>query len=213
MATRTPPDNGDTREKLILAATREFFNRGYDGASLRQICAAAGVTTGALYFFFKNKEDLFRNVIAPVTRPMHIMLEGTDEDGGIDALSLECDIPLSARNATVVRRFLSLCYEQRPLVQIMVRNRENPVMERVIAEATEAFSQNVRLYLTLRNIELTIWDDFVVNWLAAMALNSLLKVLEEDETLEQACAHTQVIVEFVRGGVHALNERTARGGA
>ena len=43
-----------TRENLIRAALREFAARGYDESSVREICAAAGVTTGALYFFFKN---------------------------------------------------------------------------------------------------------------------------------------------------------------
>ena len=55
-----------TRENLVRAALQEFATRGYDGSSVRGICAAAGVTTGALYFFFKNKENLFREVIAPV---------------------------------------------------------------------------------------------------------------------------------------------------
>lgn len=32
-------------------------------ASLRNICKDAGVTTGTLYFFFKDKNDLFRGVV------------------------------------------------------------------------------------------------------------------------------------------------------
>ncbi len=37
--------------------------KGYFKASLRNICKNAGVTTGALYFFFKDKEDLFDSVV------------------------------------------------------------------------------------------------------------------------------------------------------
>ena len=33
---------------------------------MRKICEKAGVTTGALYFFFKNKEDLFCQIVDPV---------------------------------------------------------------------------------------------------------------------------------------------------
>lgn len=53
----------DTRQKLIAAAKNEFLTNGYKGASLRRICANAGVTTGALYFFFGGKEDLFGAII------------------------------------------------------------------------------------------------------------------------------------------------------
>lgn len=44
---------------------REFLEKGYMKASLRKICAEAGVTTGALYFFFKDKEDLFGAIAEP----------------------------------------------------------------------------------------------------------------------------------------------------
>lgn len=55
-----------TREHLIEAATEEFLAQGFEKASLRKICEKAGVTTGALYFFFKNKEDLFCQIVDPV---------------------------------------------------------------------------------------------------------------------------------------------------
>lgn len=55
-----------TREHLIEAATQEFLAQGFEKASLRKICEKAGVTTGALYFFFKNKEDLFCQIVEPV---------------------------------------------------------------------------------------------------------------------------------------------------
>ena len=55
----------ETREKLIASAKGEFMEKGYAKASLRKICANAGVTTGALYFFFEDKEDLFRAIVEP----------------------------------------------------------------------------------------------------------------------------------------------------
>ena len=45
-------DELETREKLLKSALAEFSEKGYMKASLRKICADAGVTTGALYFFF-----------------------------------------------------------------------------------------------------------------------------------------------------------------
>lgn len=48
-----------TRERLLMSAKKEFSENGFMKASLRRICSQAGVTTGALYFFFQDKEDLF----------------------------------------------------------------------------------------------------------------------------------------------------------
>ncbi|MBR1750420.1 MAG: TetR/AcrR family transcriptional regulator [Ruminococcus sp.] len=53
-----------TKQKLLDSARADFLEHGFKNASLRRICKNAGVTTGALYFFFKNKEDIFEAVIS-----------------------------------------------------------------------------------------------------------------------------------------------------
>ena len=49
----------ESRERLILCAKKEFAEKGFAKASLRKIAADAGLTTGAVYFFFKDKNGLF----------------------------------------------------------------------------------------------------------------------------------------------------------
>ena len=48
-----------TKEHLMLAALKTFYQKGIARTSLNEIAQAAGVTRGALYWHFKNKEDLF----------------------------------------------------------------------------------------------------------------------------------------------------------
>ena len=48
-----------TLELILAAAEEEFLSKGYEAASLREIVRKAGVTTGALYGYFKNKHELF----------------------------------------------------------------------------------------------------------------------------------------------------------
>ena len=55
-------DKKKTRQKLLEQAKVEFAEKGFMKASLRTICTNAGVTTGALYFFFRDKEDLFTSL-------------------------------------------------------------------------------------------------------------------------------------------------------
>ena len=54
----------DVRKHLLECAKQEFLAHGFQGASLRRTCAGAGVTTGAVYFFFQNKEDMFAQIVA-----------------------------------------------------------------------------------------------------------------------------------------------------
>ena len=54
-----------TLEKIQEAALAEFLDKGFQGASLRQIVKNAGVTTGAFYGYFSSKEALFNALVEP----------------------------------------------------------------------------------------------------------------------------------------------------
>lgn len=69
-------EDKETKTRLIESARAEFAEKGYMKASLRKICADAGVTTGALYFFFKDKEDLFAAIVGrPLDELKAVLLE------------------------------------------------------------------------------------------------------------------------------------------
>lgn len=55
--------NSGFKDRLIESGKQEFLTYGYAQASLRRICNNAGVTTGAFYSCFSNKEDLFCSIV------------------------------------------------------------------------------------------------------------------------------------------------------
>jgi AcrR family transcriptional regulator len=55
--------NISPREALIAAAAKVFPRRGFRAATLREIAAEAGMTTGAVYSNFDGKADLFLAVL------------------------------------------------------------------------------------------------------------------------------------------------------
>jgi AcrR family transcriptional regulator len=75
----------ETRVKIVEAAYRLFLERGYSGASMRDLSVRTGVTVGAIYNHFPTKEDLWLEVIL-VKHPYHEILpviqaaEGTTVD-------------------------------------------------------------------------------------------------------------------------------------
>ena len=52
-----------TRAKVLAAARLLFSEAGYEGATIRDIAAAAGMSTGAVFANFADKSDLFREIM------------------------------------------------------------------------------------------------------------------------------------------------------
>ena len=59
---KTKTEAQKTRQHLLDAALEVFWRDGVTRASLQAIAQEAGVTRGALYWHFKNKEDLFETL-------------------------------------------------------------------------------------------------------------------------------------------------------
>jgi AcrR family transcriptional regulator len=54
--------SAQSQQGLLAAAVKLFSARGYRETSLQDIAEEAGLTKGALYYHFKNKEDILRRV-------------------------------------------------------------------------------------------------------------------------------------------------------
>lgn len=70
MVRRTKDEAVETRNQILDAAERVFSERGVSRTSLADIAQAASVTRGAIYWHFKDKADLFCEMVARVTMPM-----------------------------------------------------------------------------------------------------------------------------------------------
>lgn len=60
-----------TRQKVLAAARRLFSEQGYEGATIRDIAAAAGMSTGAVFANFTDKSDLFREIMVDDMKALH----------------------------------------------------------------------------------------------------------------------------------------------
>lgn len=59
---RRVPRGQQTRDLIMTVALREFAERGYHEVTMEEIAAAAGVTKGAVYYWFIDKDDLGREL-------------------------------------------------------------------------------------------------------------------------------------------------------
>ncbi|OQO94119.1 TetR family transcriptional regulator [Saccharomonospora piscinae] len=67
-AMSVPDDRRGVQRRLLSAATRLFAEHGFDRTSVSRIVEAAGVTKGAMYHYFRSKDDLLHEIYARVLR-------------------------------------------------------------------------------------------------------------------------------------------------
>ncbi len=54
------------KNAILRAATRLFSKNGYKGASMAELSKATGAAGGTIFHHFKNKEDLFLNILGDI---------------------------------------------------------------------------------------------------------------------------------------------------
>ena len=64
MTNNTESENSDRRQQIIEAALKVFSTKGFHKATNKDIAqAAGGISPGLIYWYFKDKEDLFLSII------------------------------------------------------------------------------------------------------------------------------------------------------
>ena len=58
----------DTRENILLVSLRLFAKNGYEAVSVSQIAGELGLTKGALYRHYANKQAIFESILEEMER-------------------------------------------------------------------------------------------------------------------------------------------------
>jgi AcrR family transcriptional regulator len=97
----------ETRTRLLDAAATVFARRGYEGASISEICSEAGLSSGSIYAHYGSKAVLFGTVLAAHGRKeFDRLLTGAAWDGDIadlfEALGRDLDRRAKAPSSLLV---------------------------------------------------------------------------------------------------------------
>lgn len=80
LAEGAPPRGTVAEGTLADAAREEFLAYGYMNASMRRIAAAAGCTTGTLYYRFRDKGELFRYLVDDAANEFMELYKNANEE-------------------------------------------------------------------------------------------------------------------------------------
>jgi|SRR5215217_2466721 len=178
----------ETRRALLVAARRQFADLGYAGTNTPDIVAAAGVTRGALYHHFADKQALFAAVVeeehALLAMAINAATESGDEPGPVKALIGGGDAYLSAMQDSGRRRILLI---------------DAPAV--LDAEVLEAIHARFGLKTLVDGVTTAI-DAGAIRDLPALPLARLLDALFDQAALappDQLSDYRKVVKALIRG--------------
>ena len=191
----------DTRNRILMAAKKEFSEHGFQGSSLRRICSAAGVTTGALYFFFDGKDDLFETVLSEATDPFGRLIS---EHYCQERLSSRRDSPEGKKaDFQVTQLVIDLYFRNRESWDILIHHLNHPAVQiflnRFIDNSTEHYQSLLEETSSKKQIDL-----FAIHQFVHMQVDAMLTLFSHDFSQEEMMVHSKTVVCMLRGAFHAL---------
>jgi TetR/AcrR family transcriptional regulator, mexJK operon transcriptional repressor len=80
MPSRDDQDFEERRQQIIDGALQVFANKGFEKATNKDIATAAGIgSPGLIYHYFKDKADLFRQVLEQRMPVLQLLTHGEEE--------------------------------------------------------------------------------------------------------------------------------------
>ena len=186
------------RELLLEAAKQEFLDKGYNKASLRNICAKAGVTTGALYFFFDNKAELFAAIVdRPVNGLKEILMEHVREDSKYMA-SLESVENIEMDHSEISDMLIEHIYRYYDSFMLLLSSAENTAYENCVDDFVEMTQRSIPLMLSA--LDGYTYDEYNAHWMSHITVDAIIHVIKHEKDKEIAKKRMRSIMNYLIQG-------------
>lgn len=209
----------ETKKKLLCCAKQEFLEKGYAKASLRSICRAAGVTTGALYFFFQDKDDLFCTIVSDVVTQVKSLIlahceyekraiQGRESgDEGLDDAGSDDTEPCGTeREMDLARALVHEFYQSREEMLLVLNGAQGSSMENVLDDIITLIEVHCQLIMEAmcRKAGKPPVDRLLIHWVAHTQVDVFVYMVEHIEDREQALAFADKAMRFLLGGAYTM---------
>ncbi|MEM7281888.1 MAG: helix-turn-helix domain-containing protein [Pseudomonadota bacterium] len=186
-----------TKDKLIKVALREFSERGFDAATVREIEVLAGVQRNLVSYHFGNKDDLWKAAATEVISK----LEGFTSERA----ELIRDLPPRERIAYSVRSYVRFAAKHPELNRLMVHEGKQKTwrLEWITSEFLKPAMENFREFV---KADLDLTDDEFVHWYYLFVSSGMVFTMEPEAEIlfgvnvnsdEFTSRHADMMVEFL----------------
>ena len=192
----------ETKTKLLESAKKEFLEKGFNGASLRTIAANAGVTTGAMYRHFKDKNAFFCALVddAIDASLKVVSLAGTDNHASFDMLHLQEHIDLENKSTS---DFMDYMFDNFDAFTLLLTKAAGSEHENFQEEICELYTKNCEATFNLMYKQKLITKKvslMTVHFMASTIINAFCDIILHKMTKKEASAYISDIMEFTRAG-------------
>ena len=177
----------NTREKILNAAKREFLDKGFAGTNVRAVAQRAGVTTGALYNLFKNKDGIFEALVGGVFGEFLNILAYNDV---FEARELDMKAgDLSEITEMSRRRFLGMVdffYANWDAMKLIVCCSKGSAYERIFDKAIDLTEKETLRLLTVDGVKMSRRIKFFIHVMVTSHFDNLKEIFYHDLTKSEA---------------------------
>ncbi|MFA9463911.1 MAG: TetR/AcrR family transcriptional regulator [Velocimicrobium sp.] len=177
-----------TKEKLLVAAKEEFMEKGYTATSLRSICKKADVTTGALYFFFQHKEDLFGSLVQKPLEKLYELMK-LHYEGELQVLKQgiveKGDYTENSEAANFIVIYMFQYHDE---FKLLLTKSDGSRYENCIDEFVEITQVHYRILADAmsKKYQVERIDDYTLHWFAHLQIFTFSQFITHNVTKEEA---------------------------
>lgn len=193
--------DNETKEKLLISAKAEFMEKGYNKASLRSICKNAGVTTGALYFFFKDKEDLFAALVEePLNKLYLVMTMHYSEE--IEIYKKEFGNEDFHDDLETAFQAIHYLFKYHDEFQLVLTKSQGSRFENCIDSFVEITQKHYRKLADImcEQINVPRIDDYMIHWLSHTQIDTFVHMISHEISEDKAVEHMKLIIKYFVSG-------------
>ena len=147
------------RERILTEAASRFVIHGYNGISMREIAEACGISKAALYYHFKDKEDLILAILDRYLVIMDRLIRDCRLQGGTARQQLAGVVKAIFSQAPAQRSIIRLATQEMPNLSGAARQRFGLVYHmKFVGQFEEILAWGVENaeFKTL-DVHLTVW--------------------------------------------------------
>ena len=191
-----------THENILKSGKINFLNDGYERANLRKICKDAGVTTGAFYRHFEDKEALFVALVEPLAKEILDIYTKFEEESfrSIDEKHIKdlAEINIDGSIETAIYIF-----RKKDIFELLVYKAYGTKYDNFIEKLVkmEDLNRNKISKIVLKdNYKYINISEKSMHLLNHAYINALCEIIMHSDNIEEVKQNSEIVARFFREG-------------